>query len=132
MLSGPLRAGRYGASVVLLVLMAIGVVAVPVPALVLGAANLMRRSGRYSPDERTDRIGLAVIVTSRVLGLLLMAALSVVVLVSCVGGLLTDPDVPSLVYVFFVLDLLLAVLVLLTYGRGLPRPARRPASPAPR
>jgi len=118
---------------VLLVLMAIGVVAVPLPALVLGAANLMRRSGRYSPDERTDRIGLAVIVASRVLGLVLMAALSVVVLISCVGGLLTDPgDVPSLVYVFFVLDLLLAVLVLLTYGRGLPRPARRPASPARR
>ena len=112
--------------------MAIGVLAVPVPAMVLGSANLLRRSGRYSPDQTADRIGLAVVVLARVLGLLLMAALSAVLLVATIGALIRGIEVPSLVYVLFLLDLLLAVLVLLTYGRGVPRPARPPGTPARR
>ncbi len=112
--------------------MALGVLALPVPALVLGSANLMRRSGRYSPDQRADRLGLVVLVLARVLGLVAMLALSAVVLVSTVGALVKGLELPSLVYVFFVASLLLAVLVLLTYGRGLPRSRRRPATPARR
>jgi hypothetical protein len=41
-------------------------------------------------------------------------------------------SMPSLVYVFFFLDLLLGALVVLTFGRLDRRPARRPASPAAR
>ena len=64
--------------------------------------------------------------------LLLLLALSGITLVSCVGAWAKDVELHGLVYVFFTLDLLLAALVLLTFGRGEQRPARRRATPARR
>ena len=112
--------------------MAAGVVVLPLPALVLGAARVRRRSGRSSIHERTDRVELALLVLGRLLALLLLVALSAVTLLACVGGLVRGRSLPSLVYVFFVADLLVAALVLLTFGRRGRRPARRSASPARR
>jgi hypothetical protein len=114
--------------VVLEVLMVVGVLLIPLPALVLGAGGLLRRTGRSSIDDRTDRIEFALLVTARLLALLLLAALSGVTLLACIGGLVRGLTVPSLVYVFFVADLLIAVLVVLTFGRRDPRRSRRPAS----
>jgi hypothetical protein len=118
--------------VVLEVLMVVGVLLVPVPALVVGAGGLRRRTGRSSTDARADRIELGLLVTGRALSLLLVLALSGITLLSCLGGLVKGLTVPSLVYVFFVADLLIAVLVLLTFGRLEQRRARRPANPARR
>jgi hypothetical protein len=116
--------------VVIEVLMIVGVVVLPLPALVLGARRLMWRTGRASIDDRTDRVELVLLVLGRLAGLLLLFALSGVTLLSCIGGLIKGLSVPSLVYVFFVADLLVATLVVLTVGRLGRRPARRPASPA--
>jgi hypothetical protein len=118
--------------VVVEALMVAGVVALPLPALALGAAGIRRRSGRSSIHERTDRVELALLVLGRLLTLLLLLALSGITLLACVGGLLRDRTLPSLVYVFFVADLLVAVLVLLTSGPRGRRPGRRSASPARR
>jgi hypothetical protein len=118
--------------VVLEVLMVVGVLLLPLPALALGVAGLFLRSGRASIDERTDRIEFALLVTGRLFALLLLLALSGVTLLSCIGGLIRGMVVPSLVYVFFVADLLIAVLVLLTFGRRDPRRVRRPTTPARR
>ena len=110
--------------------MIVGVVVFPLPALLLGALRLFRRSGRASIDERTDRIELAVLVAGRLIALLLLFALSGVTLLASVGGLIKHLTVPSLVYVFFLADLLVATLVVLTFGRLGWRPRRRSASPA--
>lgn len=112
--------------------MVVGVLLLPVPALVLGIGGLRRRTGRASIDVRADRIDLGLLILSRVIGLLLLLALSGVTLLSCIGGLVENLTVPSLVYVFFVADLLIAVLVVLTFGRRDRRRARRPANPARR
>jgi hypothetical protein len=117
--------------VVLEVLMVVGVVVLPLPALVVGAGGLLRRNG-HSTEIRTDRIEYGLLITGRVLALLLLLTLSAVTLLACIGGLIKGLDVPSLVYVFFVADLLIAVLVVLTFGRRDPRRARRPATPARR
>jgi hypothetical protein len=116
--------------VVIEVLMIVGVVVLPLPALVLGALGLLQRTGRASIDERTDRVELALLVFGRFLALLLLFALSGVTLLASIGGLIKHLTVPSLVYVFFVADLLVATLVVLTFGRLGRRPTRRPASPA--
>jgi biotin transporter BioY len=116
--------------VVVEVLMIVGVVLLPLPALALGVRGLFRRTGRASIDDRADRLEFALVVTGRLIGLLLLFALSGITLLSCIGGLIKDLRVPSLVYVFFVADLLVATLVVLTFGRRVRRPARRPASPA--
>ena len=108
-----------------------GVVLLPLPALVLGARGLLRRPG-YSPDEPGDRASLVLLVTFRALTLLLVFLLSGLVLVSAIGALITDVELHGAVYVFCVLDLLLATLVVLTFGRREPRPARRRATPARR
>ena len=112
--------------------MIVGVVALPLPALVLGALGLFRRTGRASIDERTDRMELALLVLGRLIALLLLFALSGVTLLASIGGLIKNLSVPSLVYVFFVADLLVATLVVLTVGRLRPPPARRRANPARR
>jgi len=112
--------------------MVAGVVLLPLPALALGSAGVRHRSGRSSLHERTDRVELALLVLGRALALLLLLALSGVTLLACIGGLVRDRVLPSLVHVFFVADLLVAVLVLLTSGRRGRRPARRSASPARR
>jgi hypothetical protein len=115
--------------VVLEVLMVVGVVVLPLPALALGVGGLLRRNG-HGTEVRTDRIEFALLLTGRLLALLLLLLLSAVTLLSCIGGLIKGLTVPSLVYVFFVADLLIAVLVVLTFGRRDPRRVRRPATPA--
>jgi hypothetical protein len=112
-------------------LVAAGVVLVPLPALVLGARGLFRHPG-YSPHERADRVSYTLLVTIRALILLLVCALSAITLVSVIGAALKEVELHGLVYVFFVLDLLLAVLILLTFGRRDHRPARPRANPAVR
>ena len=107
------------------------VLLLPLPTLVLGCRGLFRRSG-YRVVDSGDRASYAVLVVLRLLTVVLVFALSAVTLVSCIGALIRDLDLPNLVYVFFVLDLLLATLILLTFGRPDRRPARRRASPARR
>ncbi|MGY1780774.1 hypothetical protein [Geodermatophilus sp. SYSU D01036] len=117
---------------VLELIMAAGVVAVALPALWLGLRGLTLRSGHYSSDAAADRLSLVVLVAVRVLVLLLVLVLSAVTLVSTVGAVVRELELPSLVLVFFVLDLLLAALVLLTFGRRARRRPRRRATPAAR
>lgn len=112
-------------------LVAAGVVLLPLPALLLGARGLRRRPG-LTYDEPADRVSFALLVTLRVLVLLLVFALSTVTLVSAIGAAVKDVELHGLVYVFLALDLLLAAIVLLTFGRRDRRPARRRASPAAR
>jgi hypothetical protein len=108
-----------------------GVLVVALPALVLGARGMFRHRG-YSTGDPNDRASVVVMVTMRALVLLLMLALSAITLVSCVGAWIKDVELHGMVYAFFVLDLLLAALVLLSFGRSERRPARRRASPAGR
>ena len=113
-------------------LMIAGVVLVALPAAWLGVRGVRRRPG-HDPTDPADRASFVVLVVLRVLTLALVLALSAVVLVSAVGALVRGIDLmPVLVLVFFMLDLLLAALVLLTFGRRDRRAARRPASPAGR
>ncbi len=108
-----------------------GVVLLPLPALALGARGLFSRRG-YSAAEPADRASLVLLVVGRALLLLLVLALSVLVLVSSIGALVKAVELHPAVYVFCVLDLLLATAILLTFGRREPRPARRRATPAAR
>ena len=112
-------------------LLAAGVVLFPVPALYLGARNLLKRPG-LSREEPADRASFVMLVSLRALIWLLVFALSAVTLVSTVGALIRGVELHGLVYVFFVLDLLLALLIVLSFGRRDRRPARRPATPASR
>ena len=64
--------------------------------------------------------------------LLLVLALSTVVLVSTVGAAVVGVHLHGMVYVFFVLDVLLALLIVLSFGRRARRPARRRVTPAAR
>ncbi len=112
-------------------LLVAGVVLLPLPALVLGARGLFRHRG-YVTGEPGDRLSVIVLVGLRSLTLLLVFALSAVVLVSTIGALIKDVQLHGLVYVFFVLDLLLTAMVLLTFGRRERRPVRRRVSPAAR
>jgi len=120
----PIRCGL----VVVESLLIAGVVVLPLPAFVMGVRGVGHRMG-MSVD---DRASFAVLVVLRVLTLLLVFVLSGVVLLSAIGAWIRDLDLPTLVYTFFVLDLLLAALIMLTFGRPDRRRARRPASPAPR
>jgi hypothetical protein len=113
------------------VLLIAGVVLLALPALVLGCRGLFRHRG-YNAEVPGDRSTVVVIVTLRLVNLVLVLALSAIVLVSCVGALVKDVDLHGMVYVFFVLDLLLAALALLTYGRPDRRRVRRRATPAAR
>jgi hypothetical protein len=114
--------------VVIELLLVAGVVVLPLPALVMGVRGVALRRG-LSVD---DRASFVVLVVLRVLSLLLVFALSGVVLLSAIGAMIRDLQLPTLVYTFFVLDLLFAALIVLTFGRRDRRRARRPASPAPR
>jgi hypothetical protein len=118
--------------VVVKVLMIAGVVLLPLPALVLGTRGLMgRRRMSTEPGEHLSQVLLLVL---RVVVLLLVLALTAVSLLSLIGAIVVKDAgaMPSLVYVFFFLDLLLSALVVLTFGRFDRRRARRPASPAAR
>jgi hypothetical protein len=114
--------------VVVDVLLVAGVVVLPLPALVMGVRGVGHRQGQ----SIADRASFAVLVVLRVLALVLVFVLSGVVLLSAIGAMIRDLELPALVYTFFVLDLLLAALIMLTFGRPDRRRARRPASPAPR
>jgi hypothetical protein len=126
---GPSPIRSYLVLVQLLVV--VGVLVFPLPALYLGARNLLKRPG-YSVDEPSDRASFLMLVSLRTLTCLLVFALSLVTLVSAVGALVQGVELHGLVYVFFVLDLLLALLIVLSFGRRERRPVRRPATPAPR
>ena len=117
--------------VLLPVLIALGVLLFPLPALYLGARNLLKRPG-YSVEERSDRASFLMLVSLRALTCLLVLALSLVTLVATVGSLVRGVELHGLVYVFFLLDLLLALLIVLSFGRRERRPVRRPATPARR
>ncbi|SDG44111.1 hypothetical protein SAMN05660324_2534 [Klenkia brasiliensis] len=119
--------------VLIQVLMAAGVVVLALPALVVGSRRLTKRGPRSLRSPGGSRSEFVVVLVGRLLGLLLILLLSALVLVATVGALVRDlDDLPSLVYVAFVLDLLLAALVVLTSAAPRPPRARRRASPAPR
>ena len=108
-----------------------GVVLLALPALYLGCRGLLGHRG-YNAAEPADRPSVVVIVVLRVLLLLLLLTVSAVVLVSTIGAIVVGVELHGMVYVLFTLDLLVAALVLLTFGRSERRPARRRASPGPR
>jgi type IV secretory pathway VirB3-like protein len=112
-------------------LVAAGVVLFPLPALVLGARGLMKRPG-YSPDEPADRASYILLVGLRGLVLLLVLVLSVVVLVSAIGAAVVGVPLHGMVYVLFGLDVLLALLIVFSFGRRVRRPVRRRVTPAAR
>jgi hypothetical protein len=112
-------------------LIAAGVVLFPLPALFLGARNLRKRPG-LSVDEPADWASFVLLVSLRALTCLLVFALSAVILVSTIGAVIRDVQLHGLVYVFFGLDLLLALLIVLSFGRIERRPVRRRATPASR
>ena len=105
------------------------VVLVALPALVLGARGAFRRPG-YDAAIPGDRASVLFLITLRVLTLLLMFALSAITLVATIGAMVKDVELHGLVYVFCALDLLLAALALLTFGRRDRRPVRRRVTPA--
>jgi hypothetical protein len=110
-------------------LVAAGVLLFPVPALVLGVRGLLKRPG-YSPDEPADRASYILLVALRSLVLLLVLALSLVVLVSAIGAAVVNVQLHGMVYVLFGLDVLLGLLIVLTFGRRVRRPVRRRVNPA--
>ena len=112
-------------------LIAAGVVLFPLPALYLGVRSLLKRPG----SARTSRpTGRPTSCSSRCAHsiCLVVFALSAVILVSTIGALIQDVELHGLVYVFFALDVLLALLIVLSFGRIERRPARRRATPASR
>ena len=112
-------------------LIAAGVLLFPVPALYLGVRNLLKRPG-LSVDEPADRASFLMLVSLRALISLVVFALTAVILVSTIGAVVRGVELHGLVYVFFVLDLLLALLIVLSFGRIERRPVRRRATPAAR
>ena len=112
-------------------LVAAGVLLFPLPALVLGVRGLTKRPG-YSADEPADRVSYVLLVTLRGLVLLLVLALSAVILVSTIGAVVVDVPLHGMVYVLFGLDVLLSLIVVLSFGRRARRPTRRRVSPAAR
>jgi hypothetical protein len=109
-------------------LIAVAVVLFPIPALVLGARGLLKRPG-FNPDEPADRASYIVVVVLRCLLLLLVFALSAVILLSTIGATVKDVPLHGLVYVFFGLDVLLALVVVFSFGRRDRRRVRRRVTP---
>ena len=116
--------------VVVKILMIAGIGVLPLPALYLGSRGVPGR--RRFAAEPADRLSQLLLVGLRLLVLLLILALSGITLLSLIGALVKAVAMPGLVYVFFFLDLLLGALVVLTFGRSAPPPARRSATPAAR
>jgi hypothetical protein len=106
------------------------VLVLPLPALFLGSMGAAR-PWRYA-TESAEHFSHGLLIGLRLLLLLVVLALTAITLISLIGAMVKDVSMPGLVYVFFFLDLLLAALVLLTFGRRDRRPARRRASPAAR
>jgi hypothetical protein len=113
------------------ILVVLGVILLPLPAFVAGCRGVLRRPG-LSPDDPGDRASIVVLITLRLLTLVLVFLLSGITLLSAVGAMIKGVDLHGLVYVFFVLDLLLATLIVLTFGRRERRRVRRRASPVRR
>ena len=109
--------------------LAAGEVLFPIPALVLGAHGLLKRPG-FNPDEPADRASYIVVVVLRCLLLLLVLALSAVILVSTIGASVRHVQLHGLVYVFFALDVLLALVIVFSFGRRDRRRVRRRGTPA--
>jgi hypothetical protein len=112
-------------------LIAVAVVVFPIPALALGVRGLLKRPG-FNPDEPADRISYIVVVVLRCVLLLLVLALSAVTLLSTIAATVQDVPLHGLVYVFFALDVLLALVIVFTFGRRDRRRVRRRATPAAR
>ena len=112
-------------------LIAAAVVLFPIPALILGARGLLKRPG-FNADEPADRVSYVVVVVLRAVLLLLVFVLSAVVLVSTIGATIRSVQLHGLVYVFFGLDVLLALLIVSSFGRRGRRRVRRRATPAAR
>jgi hypothetical protein len=108
-----------------------GVVLFPLPALITGCRGAFRRPG-LSTNDPGDRASIIVLVSLRLLTLVLVFLLSALTLLSAVGAMIRGVDLHGMVYVFFVLDLLLATLVVLTFGRRERRRVRRRVTPAAR
>jgi polyferredoxin len=108
-----------------------GVALLPLPALVAGCRGAFRRPG-LSPDDPSDRASIIVLIALRLLTLILVFLLSGLTLLSVVGALLAGVALHGMVYLFFVLDLLLAALIMLTFGRRERRRVRRRVSPGGR
>jgi uncharacterized membrane protein YedE/YeeE len=116
--------------VVVKILMIAGIAVLPLPALYLGARGVPGR--RRFAAEPADRLSQLLLVGLRLVVLLLILGLSAITLLSLIGALVKAVAMPGLVYVFFFLDLLLAAMVVLTFGRRDRPPTRRPATPAAR
>jgi hypothetical protein len=112
-------------------LIAAAVVVFPIPALILGARGLLKRPG-FNADEPADRLSYVVVVVLRAVLLLLVFALSAVILVSTIGATIRSVQLHGLVYVFFALDVLLALVIWFTFGRRDRRRVRRRVNPAAR
>src|SRR5829696_4271765 len=114
--AGPLQEGHpepIPSGLVLVdLLIAAGVLLFPLPALVRGARGLLKRPG-YTADEPADRLSYFLVVGFRSLALLLVFALSAVILVSTIGAAIKDVELHGMVYVFFGLDLVLALTIIL-------------------
>jgi len=102
------------------------------PALYLGVRGLLHRRGRFSGDPGADLASRVVVVVLRVLALLLLLCCAGLTLLSTIGAAIKDFELHGFVYVFFALSVLLALLVLLTFGRPAPRRASPRAIPARR
>ncbi|MGY1742695.1 MULTISPECIES: hypothetical protein [unclassified Blastococcus] len=114
------------------ILLAAVVAVLALPALVLGARGLLRRDGRFSGDPSTDLASRVVVVLLRLLALLLLLGCAGLTLLSTVLAAVEDVDLHGFVYVFFVATVLLAALVLVTFGRRGRRRASPRATPARR
>lgn len=118
-------------NVLVKVLVAAGVLLFPLPALLMGSRGLLERPG-YRADEPIGRASYVLLVGLRALVLLLVLALSAMVLVSSIGAAVVGVQLHGMVYVLFGLDTLLALLVVLSFGRRARRPTRRRVTPAAR
>jgi len=118
--------------VVVDILLAVVVAVLALPALVLGVRGLLRREGRFSGDPSTDLASRVVVVVVRLVALVLLLACAGLTLLSTVLAAVKDVDLHGFVYVFFAASVLLAALVLLTFGRLGRRRATPRATPARR
>jgi hypothetical protein len=112
-------------------LIAAAVVVFPIPALILGARGLLRRPG-FNPDEPADRLSYVIVVVLRAVLLVAVFALSALILVSTIGATIRSVQLHGLVYVFFGLDVLLALVIWFSFARRGRRRVRRRVTPAAR
>ncbi len=112
-------------------LVLVGVLLLPLPALVAGCRGALGRPG-LSPSDPGDRASIIVLLSLRLLALVLLFVLAALTLLSVVGAMIRGVELHGMVYVLFTLALLLAALVVLTFGRRERRPVRRRVTPARR